>query len=103
MPTPSEKLRDRIIAVLKAHSTLNAYAIELVEKNWRPDPKYDRKMSINDKAASFRRRRAELIASGTKASEADEKLYRDANRASPEAFNRWLRDNRLLRRPVLTK
>jgi hypothetical protein len=91
MATASEKMRDSILAALREGKQLTPYAIDLIAKRWKVDKKYNRQAARYEKQVRFRKQREELIARGTSAPEADKQLYRAAGRASPEAFNRWIR------------
>jgi hypothetical protein len=90
----SEKLRDDILALLKARRPLSPFAIEMIKQHWRIDRKYDRKAADWQKFLRLHKQREELIARGMSAADANEQLYRAAGRASADAFDRWLRPSR---------
>jgi hypothetical protein len=94
MPTPDEEERDLILAALRDHKPLTPYAIELIAKRWRVSKKYNRKAADYEMHIRFRELREELVARGMSVAEANEQLYRAAGRASPEAFDRWIRPSR---------
>jgi hypothetical protein len=97
MSTPDEKMRDLILAALRARKHLKPYAIDQIEKHWQVDKKYNRRAARYEKRVRFGKQRCELVANGMSVAEANERLYRPAGHNSADAFDRWLRPSR---RPI---
>jgi hypothetical protein len=104
---PTEgQLRDLIVEavlnrdeILECETQRNSFAAEIL-RHWQSDPQRDKRNARMRKAMRIEDELAALVATGTPVAEAKRTLASRYGHNSVEALDKWLRRNRLRRRPI---